>query len=139
MLNVLFSLSLQFINGIFHRLFLVLQEGCGCWGWVALSCLARGSSEDEEEEPIPSTACPGVWGAGHCHREQGATSLPPALGWHPGMAQCQALVALRASSVALSRSSLSPGQGRAGPCVGKSTGISQHVTCITCTVMGVCG
>lgn len=29
MLIVLFSLSLQFINGIFHTLFLVLQEGAG--------------------------------------------------------------------------------------------------------------
>lgn len=34
MLIVLFSSSLQFINGIFHTLFLVLQEAPGCWGWI---------------------------------------------------------------------------------------------------------
>lgn len=32
MLNVLFSLSLQFINGIFHTVLLVLQEASKCWG-----------------------------------------------------------------------------------------------------------
>lgn len=36
MLVVLFSLSLQFINGIFHTLFLVLQEAPECWGWIQL-------------------------------------------------------------------------------------------------------
>lgn len=79
MLNVLFSLSLQFINGIFHTVFPVLQEASECWGWVTLSCLGRGEVISRnlwrvrEKSPFPGLPALGTWGA---EDSQGASPVP---------------------------------------------------------------